>query len=84
MLELKVVTPFVVIKFAQILEENAYFEESFKAFESGLSLFTWPALYDIWILYITKFIQRYRGTKVERVRNLFETVIEQSPKDVIQ
>jgi len=61
MVELKVVTPFVIINFASLLEDNAFYEESFKVFETGVSLFEWPALYDVWIIYITKFISRYRG-----------------------
>ncbi|CAD8151307.1 unnamed protein product [Paramecium octaurelia] len=81
MVELKVVTPFIIINYAQLLEDNAFYEESFKVFEAGVQLFDWPALYDLWIVYITKFIQRYRGQKIERTRNLFETVIEQVPKD---
>lgn len=39
MLELKVVTPFTVISFAALLEENAYYEESFRVFEQGVALF---------------------------------------------
>jgi pre-mRNA-splicing factor SYF1 len=38
------------------LEDNAFYEESFKVFEAGIALFDWPALYDVWIVYITKFI----------------------------
>ena len=82
MMELKVITPFLVMTYAQLLEDNAYFEESFKVFETGLAMFTWPSLYELWVLYLTKFIQRNRGTKLERVRNLFETVLELVPVDV--
>jgi pre-mRNA-splicing factor SYF1 len=39
MVELKVVTPFIIISFANLLEENAYFEEAFKVFENGVALF---------------------------------------------
>ncbi|CAD8184783.1 unnamed protein product [Paramecium pentaurelia] len=43
-------------------QDNALYEESFKIFEEGVQLFDWPALYEI--IYITKFIQRYRGKKL--------------------
>ena len=76
MVELKVVTPFVIINYAQLLEDNTFYEESFKVFETGISLFAWPALYELWIIYITKFIERYKGYRLERARNLFETVLE--------
>lgn len=48
MMEIKVITPFILISYAAFLEENAYYEESFKAFEYGISQFTWPSLYDVW------------------------------------
>ena len=58
------------------MEDNTFYEESFKVFETGISLFAWPALYELWIIYITKFIERYKGYRLERARNLFETVLE--------
>lgn len=61
MLELKVVTPFIIITYAQLLEDHHYYEESFKVFESGVALFHWPNVYEIWIVYINKFIARYAG-----------------------
>lgn len=57
--DLKVVTPFILLNYANFLEDNKYFEESFKIFETGLTLFTWPSVYDIWIIYIRKFVKRY-------------------------
>lgn len=56
------------------LQENNYFEEAFKAYEKGIALFKWPYVYDIWNTYLTKFLQRYQGTKIERARDLFEQV----------
>ena len=82
MIELKVVTPFNLLNYADFLFANNYFEEGFKAYETGLTLFTWPGLYDIWLIYLTKFVERYKGEKLERGRDLFEKVIETCPKDV--
>lgn len=30
-----------------------------QAYEKGIALFKWPLVFDIWNLYLTKFIQRY-------------------------
>ena len=38
----------VVICYARFLEEHKYFEESFKAYERGVSAFGFPHVHDIW------------------------------------
>ena len=35
--------------------------------------------FEIWNLYLTKFIDRYHGTKLERLRDLFEHALEDCP-----
>lgn len=80
MLDLKVITPQMLLNFAQFLEQNNYFEESFKVFESGLAMFKWPGLYDIWLVYINKFVKRYQRDKLERARDLFEKVLQSVPQ----
>jgi pre-mRNA-splicing factor SYF1 len=79
-MELKIATPQVIINFASFLEENNYFEESFRAYERGIELFGYPVAFEIWNLYLTKFINRYGGTKLERARDLFEQALENCPK----
>lgn len=79
MIELKSCTPQTIINYATFLEENKAFEESFKAFEKGISLFNFPHVFDIWICYLTKFIARYGGRKLERARELFEQVCKSAP-----
>jgi pre-mRNA-splicing factor SYF1 len=74
MLDLKVATPQVVLAYARFLEEHKYFEESFKAYERGVSAFAFPNAHDIWVDYLTKFVDRYGGRKLERARDLFEQV----------
>merc|ERR1712166_129669 len=76
MIELKVATPQIIINYATYLEERKYFEESFKAFERGASLFNFPYVHDIWIMYLSKFVERYGGSKLERARDLFEQVLD--------
>ncbi|KAJ6250743.1 pre-mRNA-splicing factor syf1 [Anaeramoeba flamelloides] len=81
MIKMKVITPQIILNYASFLESSNYFEESFKAYEKGLEVFDFPYSYDIWVAYLTKFIQRYKGTKIERTRDLFEEVINQSPRE---
>jgi len=51
----------------------------FQAYEKGIALFKWPNVYDIWNTYLTKFIDRYGGKKLERARDLFEQCLENCP-----
>ena len=63
-IDLKIATPQIILNYALFLEENQYFEESFKAYERGVSLFSWPHVFDIWQTYLVKFLSRYGGRKV--------------------
>lgn len=74
----------VVINFADFLEENQYWEESFKVYERGVDLFTYPVAFEIWNTYLTKFISRYGGTKLERARDLFEQALEKCPEKFVK
>lgn len=78
-LDLKIATPQIIINYGLFLEEHNYFEEAFRAYEKGIALFKWPNVYDIWNTYLTKFLQRYGGSKLERARDLFEQCLENCP-----
>ncbi|KAF5275792.1 hypothetical protein FQR65_LT16525 [Abscondita terminalis] len=78
-IDLKIATPQIIINYGLFLEEHNYFEEAFRAYEKGISLFKWPNVYDIWNTYLTKFLKRYAGTKLERARDLFEQCLENCP-----
>ncbi|CAI2186117.1 4672_t:CDS:10, partial [Funneliformis geosporum] len=78
-LELKIANPQIIINYASFLEENQYFEESFKVYERGVELFNYPIAFEIWNVYLTKFINRYGGSKLERARDLFEQALEKCP-----
>merc|ERR1719289_59740 len=79
-LDLKIATPQIIINYGLFLKENNYFEEAFKAYEKGISLFKWPNVYDIWNTYLSEFLARYGGTKLERARDLFEQCLETCPE----
>ncbi|KAF8905990.1 spliceosome complex protein [Gymnopilus junonius] len=67
---------------AAFLEEHEYFEECFKVYERGVELFTFPVSFEIWNIYLSKFVKRYRyraGSKLERARDLFEQALEKCP-----
>lgn len=81
-IDLKICTPQIIINYGMFLEENSYFEDAFRAFEKGISLFKWPNVFDIWNIYLTKFLKRYGGTKLERTRDLFEQCLENCPPNL--
>src|SRR5947209_2379125 len=51
-----------------------------QAYEKGIAIFKWPNVYDIWNTYLTKFLKRFGGTKLERARDLFEQCLENCPE----
>lgn len=75
--ELRIATPQTVVNFANLLEDNNYFEESFKIYERGLDLFNYPVAFELWNLYLTKAVDRKIG--IERLRDLFEQAVEGCP-----
>ncbi|KAJ2612335.1 pre-mRNA-splicing factor syf1 [Coemansia sp. RSA 1365] len=81
MLELKLATPETIVNFANLLEELEYFEDSFRIFERGISLFGYPVAVELWNIYLRRFIKRYGGTCIERVRDLFEQALEGCPSE---
>jgi pre-mRNA-splicing factor SYF1 len=78
-LDLHIATPQVIMNYAIFLEEHNYFEEAFKAYERGVAMFRWPHVFDLWNTYLTKFISRYGGQKLERIRDLFEQCLSNCP-----
>eukprot|EP00249_Psilotum_nudum_P021080 c27963_g1_i1 orf=1135-4002(-) len=83
-LDLKIATPQIIINFALLLEEHKYFEDAFKVYERGVQIFKYPHVRDIWITYLTKFVRRYGGKKLERARDLFEQAVEKAPAEDVK
>eukprot|EP00917_Polyrhabdina_sp_WS-2016_P022391 GHVP01048606.1.p1 GENE.GHVP01048606.1~~GHVP01048606.1.p1 ORF type:complete len:603 (-),score=107.11 GHVP01048606.1:55-1863(-) len=81
MFDSKIITPRLVLQYAQALEDRQYFERSFRVYSRGVQIFQWPHLYDIWMTYLSKFISRYAGSQLERTRDLFEEAIKDVPVD---
>ncbi|KAF4615495.1 hypothetical protein D9613_002905 [Agrocybe pediades] len=78
-LELRIANAQIIVNYAAFLEENNYFEDSFKVYERGVELFTFPVSFEIWNIYLSKFVKRYGGSKLERARDLFEQALEKCP-----
>lgn len=78
-LELKVASPALILSYARFLEDRKYFEDAFKIYERGIKVFSWPHVGDIWLTYLSKFVERYGGRKLERARDLFEQAVEKVP-----
>ncbi|XP_003745749.1 pre-mRNA-splicing factor SYF1 [Galendromus occidentalis] len=84
MIDLRIASPQIIINAALFLEENNYFEEAFRLYEKGIGLFKWPNVYDIWNTYLTKFLKRFGGNKLERARDLFEQCLADCPPKYIK
>lgn len=80
-MDLKVVTPKMILNYVGFLEDNNLYEDSFRVFERAVTLFAYPHLYPIWTTYLDKFIARYEGTKLERLRDLFEECVKKLPAE---
>ncbi len=45
-------------------------------YERGVQIFKYPHVREIWTTYLSKFVSRYGGKKLERARDLFEQAVE--------
>jgi len=77
--DLRIATPQIIVNYANFLEEHGYYEESFRIYERGVDHFSYPVAFELWNLYLTKFLARYGGTKLERARDLFEQALNGCP-----
>ena len=84
-IELKVITIQMCLNYANYLEEAEYFEESFRVFERAVHLFAYPQVKTLWTTYLDKFMNRYEGSKLERLRDLFEkSLIDVTPAEAAE
>lgn len=58
-LELKIANPQIIVNYANFLEENKFFEDSYKVYERGIDLFGYPIAFELWNTYLLKFMERY-------------------------
>lgn len=58
-MDLRIANPQTIVNYGTFLEENQYFEESFKVYERGIEIFGWPIAFELWNIYLQRFIKRY-------------------------
>ncbi|GAB7362281.1 hypothetical protein MBLNU230_g2299t2 [Neophaeotheca triangularis] len=75
--ELRIATPQTVVNYANLLEEHGYHEDSFRIYERGLDLFSYPVAFELWNSYLQKAVDR--RISIERLRDLFEQALEGVP-----
>ncbi|MES1921615.1 Pre-mRNA-splicing factor SYF1, partial [Bonamia ostreae] len=75
-MELRVATVQMILNFSTFLEKKKYFEKAFQTYEKGVALFRTPHSIPIWERYISKFVARYGGTKIDRTRSIFEYAVK--------
>ncbi|PIA42629.1 hypothetical protein AQUCO_02000224v1 [Aquilegia coerulea] len=80
-LDLKIATPQLVLMYASFLEEHKFFEDSYKIYERGTQMFKFPHVADIWMTYISKFVERYGNKKLERARDMFDRALAMAPAE---
>jgi pre-mRNA-splicing factor SYF1 len=84
-MDLKIITPQMALNYASYLEERDFFEDSFRVYERAVALFSFPEVKAIWLVYLDRFMGRYGGSKLERLRDLFEqSVAKVPPEDVAE
>ena len=81
MMQLRVITPALLLNYAKLLEEHKHYEDAFRAYEKGAALFPYPAVAPVWTAYLRKFVDRYGGAKLERTRDLFEQALAAAPQE---
>jgi pre-mRNA-splicing factor SYF1 len=82
-LELRVLTPQMVLNFTAYLREQRFFDESFSFFERAIAAFqgAYPHCERVWLAYLDSFQERYGETKLERLRELYEEALRGAPAE---
>lgn len=77
---LKIGTPLTIVNYASFLWDLDRFEESFKVYEKGVEIFSYPIAFEIWNIYLQKAVERKLG--MERLRDLFEQALDGCPNNL--
>lgn len=81
LLQLRLAQPQHIINYALFREEVlADPDSAFKIYERGIELFNYPVAFEIWNVYLPKFVKRYAATRLERTRDLFESALQGCPE----
>jgi pre-mRNA-splicing factor SYF1 len=81
LLQLRLAQPQHIINYAHWLEEGrGDLDAAFRVYERGIELFGYPVAFEIWNIYLPKFVARYAADRLERTRDLFETALGGCPE----
>lgn len=81
LLQLRLAKPQHIINYAMFREEVLGDPDSaFKVYERGIELFNYPISFEIWNIYLPKFVKRYASTRLERTRDIFESALQGCPE----
>lgn len=81
LLQLRLAQPQHIINYALFREEVLKdLDGSFKIYERGIELINYPVAFEIWNIYLPKFVKRYGNTRLERTRDLFESALQGCPE----
>jgi pre-mRNA-splicing factor SYF1 len=78
-LRLGIATVQTFINYAVFLEDCGEAEEAFKVYEKGIHVFGYPMAFELWNIYLPKFIARHAAARLERVRDLFDQALASCP-----
>lgn len=80
--KLKIASPMTVLNYCNFLEEHKLYDRCLKIYDTGISIFRYPAVFEIWNKYLTKVVE-FRGKleiKNERIRELFDEALDGCPQ----
>ncbi|KAF6011752.1 hypothetical protein HII13_002219 [Brettanomyces bruxellensis] len=80
-IELKIVTPLMILNYCNFLEKHGLYERCFQIYERGVAIFKYPTVFEIWNSYLTaavKYMDKL-AIKKERIRSLFDQSLQNSP-----
>lgn len=81
LLQLHLAKPQHIINYALFREEVlADLDGAFKVYERGIELFNYPIAFEMWNIYLPKFVKKYASTRLERTRDLFESALQGCPE----
>lgn len=79
-IELKIASMATFLNYALLLEQHNYFEDAFKVYETGVAVFSYPSVYELWLVYLSKAVSR--KLSIDRLRDLFEQALATCPADL--
>ena len=82
-IDLKLCTCQTIVNYAYFLEQHNKIEESFRVFERGIELFKYPVAYELWNIFLPRFVQYYGPEKLERIRDLFDQALQDCPQKFV-